>query len=241
MVFRQCEVLEQRAVKSEQTRRDQGVSTKIAEHADGRQHKLGCIDIGVRIAFADRITVTTRNQARTKIVPVAERIHLRSPVFLDRERIAGRCGQDSIQLPALCNNALPTVHGFENRKLISKVRCERMSNVEGSQTSLELHVPCVVAALALDEVVPRARHAGAVVDSLGQRVGNLHEETLAQTSLQAQREIVVITVCVRSLVANFRKDWIDAPDKLRACAQWKYLLLGRDIVRPPHPAIYVWL
>src|SRR5882762_1277760 len=83
VVLRQGEVLEQRAVKIKKAGRDDGVSSQIAEHADGRQHKLARIDICVRIAFTDRVIVTARNQAGAKIVPVSDRIHLSTPEFFN--------------------------------------------------------------------------------------------------------------------------------------------------------------
>ena len=116
-----------------------------------------------------------------------------------------------------------------------------MANVEGSQTALQLHVPRVVAALALDEIVARTGHAGAIVYGFGERVGNLHEETLAQTLLQTKRKVIVVTIRVRRLITDFREDRVDASHKLRAPPQREYLLLGRDVVRPSHPAIHVWL
>ena len=90
VVLRQRETLEQGAVKLEKTWRDQGVPSQIAEHANWRQDKLAGVDIDVRIAFADGIIVAARNQAGTKIVAIAERIHLSGPVLFNGEGIAGR-------------------------------------------------------------------------------------------------------------------------------------------------------
>src|SRR6266568_5276553 len=166
VVLHQGEILEQRAVKLIKAGRDHGVSSQIAEHADGRQHKLARIDICVRITWMDRVIVTTWNQAGSKIVSVSDRIHLSSPVFFNGERIAGTHREDSVQLPTLRHNAFPTVHRIESRNVVGEVARERMANVKGSQTALERHVPGVVAALPLDKVVTRARHAGAVVHRL---------------------------------------------------------------------------
>src|SRR5438876_3653541 len=83
VVLHQGEILEQRAVKLKKARRDHGVSSQIAEHADGRQHELARIDICVRIAWMDRVIVAARNQAGAKIVAVSDRIHLSSPVFFN--------------------------------------------------------------------------------------------------------------------------------------------------------------
>jgi hypothetical protein len=83
VVLCQREILEQGGVEQEKTGRDHGVSSKISEHADGGRHKLACIDIGVRIAFANWVIVTTRNQAGAKTISVSDRIHLSSPVFFD--------------------------------------------------------------------------------------------------------------------------------------------------------------
>src|SRR5207249_4130404 len=83
VILYQGEILEQRAVELKKAGRDHGVSSQIAEHADGRQYKLAGIDICVRIAWMDRVIVTTRNQAGAKIVPVSDRIHLSRPVFFN--------------------------------------------------------------------------------------------------------------------------------------------------------------
>src|SRR5262245_9999423 len=91
VVLRHRESLEQRAVELKKAGGDHRVSSEIAEHAYGRQHKLACIDICVRIALADRVIVTTWNQTGAKIVPVPDRVHLSSPVFFNGERIAGTC------------------------------------------------------------------------------------------------------------------------------------------------------
>src|SRR5262245_60857240 len=83
VVLHQGEILEQRAVKLKKAGRDHGVSSQIAEHSDGRRHKLARIDVCVMIAFTDRVIVTPWNQADAKIVPVSDRIALSGPVFLN--------------------------------------------------------------------------------------------------------------------------------------------------------------
>ena len=83
MILRDGEILEYGTSKIDKAGRDQGVSSQIAEHADRREHKLARVDICVRIAFAGRVIVTPRNQAWSKIVPVADRIHLSRAVFFN--------------------------------------------------------------------------------------------------------------------------------------------------------------
>src|SRR5262249_19542631 len=88
MVLRDREVLEQGSIEVKQAGRDQRISPQSAEHADRGQHELACIDVGVRIAFLDRITVTTGNQAGTQSVPVSDGIRLGRAVFFDGKWIA---------------------------------------------------------------------------------------------------------------------------------------------------------
>src|SRR5205809_5754716 len=80
VVLHQGEILEQRAVKLIKAGRDHGVSSQIAEHADGRHHKLARIQICTRIAWMDGAVVMTRKRAGSQNVPVSYFIHLRRPV-----------------------------------------------------------------------------------------------------------------------------------------------------------------
>src|SRR5262249_17268193 len=138
-------------------------------------------------------------------------------------------------------NAFPTVQRIKSRNVVGEVARERMANVKGGQTAFERHVPGVVAALSLDEVVAGARHTGTVVHGLRKSVGNLHQETVAETLLQAHRNVVVITVRVRILIANLREYSIDASGKLRAGARRKHLLIARNVVWETDPAVHIRL
>src|ERR1051326_6965439 len=106
-----------------------------------------------------RIAVATGYQARPEIVPVTDRVDLGRPVFLDLKRIAGTRRENAVHLPAFHEYPSPAVHAFESRNSVGEVRRERMTNVEGRRTTLQRHVPGIVAALSLHKVIARAGHA----------------------------------------------------------------------------------